>query len=273
MSKKRSTRRDRRTPVRRPIIVQRGAASSGNALRPDGLGGPVGGPGAVLSARDLADGMVLADGVRIRLARAGDAETARRLIASIGGGVDLEDELAAAVEGGQAGFAVSRGLAEGADVLLRLLADGSHPDGEGSVQDVLIGLTCVLVADHPADGVVGALLALPPAGALSHPSLPDMEALIGLVKVVKLKAVAVDPAHRRSGIGAVLIRACCQLYTQLDYATMYGQIRVGTGLEPYYRRLGFTVLEEGEGIPLPMFSVPFGIHTEPGEQIFLRDLN
>jgi hypothetical protein len=131
-----------------------------SALRPDGLGGPVGRRGAVLSARDLADGVVLADGVRIRLAQAGDAETARRLIASIGGGVDLEDKLAAAVQGGHAGSAVSRGLAEGADVLLRLLAEGSHPDGKSSVQDVIVGLTCVLVADHPADGVVGALLAL-----------------------------------------------------------------------------------------------------------------
>ena len=33
-----------------------------------------------------------------------------------------------------------------AAVIVRL-AEGSHPDGQGSVQDVLIGLTCVLVAD------------------------------------------------------------------------------------------------------------------------------
>jgi GNAT superfamily N-acetyltransferase len=191
----------------------------------------------------------------------------------VGSGVSLEAEMVAAVEAGRVGGAVLQGLSDGHEVLTRLLAVGVHPEGEGSMRDVLAGLTCLLVADHPVDGVVGVLLALPPAAALSHTGLPEMEALVGLLKVVKLKAVAVEASHRGAGIGAALIRICCRLYAQLGYAMMYGQFRVGSGLETYYQRLGFAVLDKGAGFQLPMFSVPFGIHTEPQERIFVRDLH
>jgi GNAT superfamily N-acetyltransferase len=231
-----------------------------------------GGRGSVLTAQGLVDGVALADGVQIRLARVGDVEVARRLIALVGSGVSLEAEMVAAVEAGRVGAAVLQGLSEGPEALTRLLAVGVH-EGEGSMQDVLAGLTSMLVADHPVDGVVGVLLALPPAAALSHTGLPEMEALVGLVKVIKLKAVAVDAAHRGAGIGAALVRTSCRLYAQLGYAMMYGQFRMGSGLEAYYQRLGFAVLDKGAGFQLPMFSVPFGIRTEPGEQIFVRDLN
>ncbi|NYD51330.1 GNAT superfamily N-acetyltransferase [Actinomadura luteofluorescens] len=131
----------------------------------------------------------------------------------------------------------------------------------------------MLVAEHPEAGVVGALLVLPPARVLSHAGLPEMESVFGLLQIIKLKAVAVDPAHRSSGVAAALIAACRQLYTQLGYTLLYGQFEVGSGLETYYRRQRLTVLPEGQGVSLTMFSVPVGIHTSPTERFFVCDLD
>lgn len=214
-----------------------------------------------------------ASGVRIRAARAEDVAAARRLIALTGSGVTLEDRLSAAVSDGTLGAAVRKGLSGGEDALTYELASAMSQEGEGTVEDLLVGLTCVLVAEHPEAGVVGALLALPPARVLSHAGLPEMESLLGLLQVIKLKAVAVDPAHRSGGVAAALIAACRQLYTQLGYTLLYGQFEVGSGLETYYRRQGLTVLPEGQGVRLTMFSVPVGIHTAPTERFFVCDLD
>ncbi|TDB88848.1 hypothetical protein E1264_10135 [Actinomadura sp. KC216] len=228
--------------------------------------------GTVLTAAGLAEGMVLASGVRIRAARPDDVETVRRLIALTGSGVNLDGALAAAVTEGRLSAAVMKGLAEGPDALTYEMAVAASPEGEGSVEELVIGLTCVLVAEHPGVGVVGTLLALPPARMLSNIGIPDMESLVGLLKVVKLKAVAVDPAHRGARIAAALIAACRQLYTLLGYLLLYGQFEVGSGLETYYQRQGLTVLKEGQGVPLTMFSVPAAIYTEPTERFFACDL-
>ncbi|MGK5556514.1 hypothetical protein ACSNOI_33370 [Actinomadura kijaniata] len=189
----------------------------------------------VLTAAGLTEGMVLGSGVRIRTVQAKDVEAARQLIALTGSAVSLEGELAAAVRDGTLGAVAMQGLTEGPKALTHQLAAAVSQEGPGTVEEVVLGLTCVLVAEHSEAGVVGALLALPPARALSRLALPEMEALVGLVKVVKLKAVAVDPAHRSSGIAAALIATCRQLYTQLGYLLLYGRFRVGSGLETYYR--------------------------------------
>ncbi|WP_242895187.1 GNAT family N-acetyltransferase [Actinomadura litoris] len=187
------------------------------------------------------------------------------------GGVNLEGELAAAATHGSLGAVVTKGLVEGSGVLTYEPATAVSQEGEGTVQEVVLGLTCVLVAEHPRAGVVGTLPALPPARALSHVGIPEMESLVGLVKVVKLKAVAVDPAHRRGGIAAALIATCRQLYTNWAISTVRA-VRVGSGLETYYRQQGLSVLEEGQGVSLTMFSVPAGIYTEPTERLFVCDL-
>jgi GNAT superfamily N-acetyltransferase len=217
--------------------------------------------------------VVLAGGVRIRTARADDLAAVRRLIASVGSGVALEDELGAAMTAGSLGAVAMKGLAEGPEALTYELAAAASSDREATMEDLLIGLTCVLVAEHPEAGTVGALLALPPARVLSEIGLPDMEARVGLLKVIKLKAVAVDPAYRSGGLAAALIAVCRQLYTQLDYFLLYGQFAVGSGLETFYRRQGLTVLKEGEGVSLTIFSIPAGIYTEPTERFFVCDLN
>ncbi|WP_149264377.1 GNAT family N-acetyltransferase [Actinomadura sp. K4S16] len=227
---------------------------------------------AALTSAGLAEGLVLASGVRIRMARVEDVETARRLVALTGSGVNLESRLADAIPDGRLGAAVLKGLAEGPEALTYEMAVAASAEGEGSVEDLVIGLSCVLVAEHPEHGVVGALVALPPARVLSNIGIPDMEALVGLLKVIKLKAVAVDPAHRSGGIAAALIATCRQIYTQLRYLLLYGQFRAGSGLETYYQRQGLTVLREGQGVSLTMFSVPAGIYTEQTERFFACDL-
>lgn len=50
-----------------------------------------------------------------------------------------------------------------------------------------------------------------------------------------------------------------------------GQFRASSGLETYYRRLGFDVLALGEGISLSeRLTVPIGLNPESGERFFLR---
>ncbi|RMI46130.1 hypothetical protein EBO15_07870 [Actinomadura harenae] len=206
------------------------------------------------------------------MAQVGDLETVQRLIASTGSGVNLENRLADAMADGRLGTAVMKGLAEGEEALTYEMAVAASPEGEGSVDDLIIGLSCILVADHPSHGVVGALLALPPARVLSNLGIPEMEALAGLLKIIKLNAVAVEPTHRSGGIAAALIATCRQLYSQLRYLLLYGQFSARSGLDAYYRRQGLTVLREGQGVKLTMFSVPAGIYTDPSERFFACDL-
>jgi transcriptional regulator with XRE-family HTH domain len=71
-------------------------------------------------------------------------------------------------------------------------------------------------------------------------------ALFGTAAVVKINGLAVDQASRETGIGTALISTCLQLYFQLGYRLAYGQFSVGSGLETYYRRLGFDVFAPGE---------------------------
>jgi GNAT superfamily N-acetyltransferase len=101
--------------------------------------------------------------------------------------------------------------------------------------------------------------------------VPVQLALVGTAAIVKINGVAVDEASRSQGIGTAMIGTCLQLYFQLDYLLAYGQIRAGSGLEGYYRRLGFDVLAPAEGISLSeRLTLPIGLTPEPGERFFLR---
>jgi hypothetical protein len=58
--------------------------------------------------------------------------------------------------------------------------------------------------------------------------------------------LGVDENARGIGIGAVVTH-CTDLYFELGYRLAFGQIRLGSGLETYYPKLGFKVLAEGVG--------------------------
>ncbi|HEX5297910.1 MAG TPA: hypothetical protein VFW50_13060 [Streptosporangiaceae bacterium] len=73
------------------------------------------------------------------------------------------------------------------------------------------------------------------------------------------------------GIRTALLGTCLQLYFQLGYLLAYGQFRAGSGLDTYYRRLGFDVLAPGEGISLTeRLGMSVGLAPESGKRFFLR---
>lgn len=88
--------------------------------------------------------------------------------------------------------------------------------------------------------------------------------------MVRFKGLGVNDDARRAGIGSALLRTGMRLWAQLGYLLIYGQIRTGEGLERYYPRFGFTVLDARVPIPLTRLGVPMGISPEPGEQLIVH---
>lgn len=225
--------------------------------------------GLRLDASDLVRGLPIPGGILLRMARAGDAAEASRLLAMAG--LDLPSYLTEAVENQVIGSTLMRALESGNEEILTGLATAAH---NGDPNLAMPGLTALLVAEDADHRVCGALLALPPAGVMAQVAsagVPVELALVGTAAVVKINGIAVDEASRRLGIGSALIGTCLQPYFQLDYLLAYGQIRSGSGLEGYYRGLGFDVLAPAEGISLSeRLTLPIGLTPEPGERFFLR---
>lgn len=222
-----------------------------------------------LDAADLARGLPVPGGILLRLARAGDAAEASRLLAMAG--LDLPSYLTEAIENQVIGSTLMRALESGNEEILTGLATAAH---NGDPNLAMPGLTALLVAEDADHRACGALLALPPAGVMAQVAsagVPVELALVGAAAVVKINGMAVDEASRRQGIGTALIGTCLHLYFQLDYLLAYGQTREGSGLEGYYRGLGFDVLAPAEGISLSdRLTLPIGLMPEPGERFFLR---
>ncbi|WP_327581641.1 GNAT family N-acetyltransferase [Nonomuraea sp. NBC_00507] len=94
---------------------------------------------------------------------------------------------------------------------------------------------------------------------------------IGAIGLAKIKAMAVAETARRCGIGAALLKRCKQVYFHCGYLLLYKAMPPTPGLDAFYRRQGFQVLEAGA--PLDMWMV-FGVHSriQPGvdERYFVR---
>ena len=225
--------------------------------------------GPRLDAADLSRGLPLPGGILLRIARGGDAAAASRLLAMAG--LDLPPYLTEAIESQAIGSTLMRALESGNEEILTALATAVH---SGDPNLAMPGLTALLMAEDADHRPCGALLALPPAAVmaqLASAGVPIQLALVGTASVVKINGIAVDEASRRQGIGAALLGTCLQLYFQLDYLLAYGQIREGSGLEGYYRGLGFDVLAPGVGISLSeRLTLPIGLTPEYGERFFLR---
>ena len=58
----------------------------------------------------------------------------------------------------------------------------------------------------------------------------------------------------------------------MGFALVYGQFAAGSGLQSYYTREGFTVLEHGRDIDLRRVALPIIIRSDPAdpEQLFVR---
>ena len=102
--------------------------------------------------------------------------------------------------------------------------------------------------------------------------LPVPAVMAGAGKIAKIRAVAVAENARGNGLGETLIKRTVRTYRHLGFRLIYGQFSIGSGLETYYARQGFTVLDEGQGIDLRRMNLPIIIHTDPSdpERLFTR---
>ena len=136
-------------------------------------------------------------------------------------------------------------------------------------------MATVIVAEDPTGELVGAMLAAPPFEWFAEvreadvsPLRSSMVMMAGAAMLVKLRSLAVDESARGAGIGAALVTDCTNLYFELGYRLAFGQIRLGSGLETYYPKLGFKVLAEREAIRvdtlLRLPNAEMGIAPPPG---------
>lgn len=220
-----------------------------------------------LEAAALAQGVPAPGGFLLRMARPGDGAEAARLLAMAG--LDLPPYLTEAIDTQAIGSTVMRALGSGRDEVVTALATAAH---HGDPNLAMPGLTALLVAER-SHRLCGALLALPPAAIMAQAAaagVPVELALVGNAAIVKINGVAVDNASRGQGIGTALLSICLTLYFQVGFLLAYGQFRDGSGLDNYYRKLGFDVLAQGEGISLTeRLGMPVGLTPETGERFFL----
>jgi N-acetylglutamate synthase-like GNAT family acetyltransferase len=209
-------------------------------------------------------------GTHIRLARRSDIEQITGLLALAG--IPLDPVVGAVIERGTVASTLLRGLDHGPEGMLRPLAEAVAADRP---YEAMPGFVLVLVAEDREGFVRGVLQAVPPDNVLAdgiNAGVPVLDAVAGATKVAKIRAVAVGEDARGNGIGETLIRRALRTYLQLGFLLIYGQFPVGSGLERYYTRQGFTVLDEGQVIDLRRIGLPILICTDPSdpERMFVR---
>ena len=209
-------------------------------------------------------------GTRIRLARPGDTGQVTQLLELVG--IRLDPAAGTVIETGTVASTLLLGLDHGADAMLRPLCEAVAADRP---EDAMPGLIWVLVAEGRDGSLQGLLLAVPPTNALAdgiQGGLPVQAVMAGAGKIAKIRAVAVAENARGNGLGETLIKRTVRTYRHLGFRLIYGQFSIGSGLETYYARQGFTVLDEGQGIDLRRMNLPIIIHTDPSdpERLFTR---
>lgn len=234
---------------------------------------------AQLSERSLVAGRSGGPGVRIRQAIPGDVDAIRRLARLAG--VQLEDELADAIQDETAGAALRAGLRGGPDAFTRHMA-GQFIAHRDSSLTAYLSAALVLVAEQRDHGIVGTLVAYPPANVagmileqtrrrVTDPHERSQLIAAGGLGLAKVKALAVAGPARGQGIGGAMLAFCAKIYQRCQYVILYGQMPPTPGLEAFYTRYGFQVLPPDAPAD---FWVVFGIHTSicpgPGERMFIR---
>ncbi|MFG1892166.1 GNAT family N-acetyltransferase [Micromonospora sp. NPDC049051] len=269
MGKKRSSRARRREPVRHPIPQARLHTAAPPQPEIEHL-----------TETDLVDGWSPLPQVRIRQARAEDIDAVTAL--SRLAGVDIEVEVMDAVRTGIAGTEVRAGLREGGkDGFLRVMAGRFAEYQSADQRQLFAHVTLVLVAEHDEQGVIGALVAYPPLGVVGQMLQHNQRVgggvkqatqilTMGVLKICRIKSLAVASQVRGHGIGAALLGYCHQVYEHLGYISVYGQAPTTPGLDAFYRRQGFEVLDTGVGFdPWVVFGVHADIRPAPQERIFI----
>ncbi|MBB2744660.1 UNVERIFIED_ORG: GNAT superfamily N-acetyltransferase [Microbispora rosea subsp. rosea] len=232
---------------------------------------------AELSERKLTEGWAGGPRVRIRQAAPADLPVITELVPLAG--VRLEEALAEAVRDGFSGAALRAGIRDGQSGFQHHMA--AQFAGHSDLVRAYLHASLVLVADHRDQGIVGTLIAYPPANLIAEflasgrTSLSEQGkqhlTMLGGVALVKIKAVAVTGDARGQGIGAALLKRCKQIYVHCGYILLYGQMPPTPGLDAFYRRSGFEIGQLGQPIDL---WVIFGMHANtfpgPDERIFHR---
>jgi len=230
------------------------------------------------SERKLDAGWAAAPGVRVRQAVPADMGAVRELAALTG--VTIEDVLVDSVASGAAGLALRAGLSSGQEGFNRHMAEQFIAHRDDPLQAYLCA-ALVLVADHRELGVIGTVVAYPPPNItqlhldgtrrnITDPRERNMLMMAGAVGLAKVKALAVaEPARGRVG-GSLLLR-CRQVFFACGYVILYGQMPPTPGLDAFYRRNSFEVLDFGEGLDLwPVFEIHSRVDTDTGERFFIR---
>jgi GNAT superfamily N-acetyltransferase len=203
----------------------------------------------------------------LRLARPGESADVRRLAATAGG--PLDDQIAAAIEDRTAGAALVRALQGGRDAVTRAAAEALCAGNPAPLSE----LAAILVAER-GGRPVAALCAVPPVafiGQLMERGLDPPHAIVTSMAMMKIEAVAVDPAYRGQGIASALLGGCVALFDQLEYHLLYGLFQPGSGLAGFYSARGFDVAPAGHGVDVEVIvGQPCLLSNESGEQLFTR---
>lgn len=228
-----------------------------------------------LTERKLLHGWPSAARVKIRLARAEDLPGIRATVALAD--VDLDPDIGETVRDGMIGIALRAGT-NGGRAAFHLVMAEQFTLTPNTPFAAYLRASLVLVAEHRDHGIVGALVAYPPAGiaatAVDHVQdrkQKNKMLMLGGIGPVKIQAVAVADTARGLGIGGSLLKRCKQIYTRCGYVALYGQMPLESGLETFYRRQGFDVLDVDQGLDLwPIFGVTVHVHANGLERMFVR---
>jgi hypothetical protein len=230
-----------------------------------------------LTEDQLVHGWASAPETTMRLARPADMTAVRELVTLAG--IDLEQELVAAVVDGTAAGALRAGLHGGCAAFSRDMAEEFFRNQDHDQLRSYLRASLPLVAEHQEHGIVGALIAYPPprvaADHLAHTEhlSPDERIKIllgGGIGLAKIKALATAEHARGQHIASSLLTCCVQLYLHCGYQVIYGQMPPTPGLDTFYTRHGFDVLAPGEGLDLwVVFGVHSCIYPDPGERTFV----
>ena len=205
-------------------------------------------------------------GYVLRAATAADADAIQQLIPLAG--VDAEPELISAIRTGQTGL-VPLAAMDDSEAGLSLLAEHL---AAGTIDNASVLALVACRPEHPEP--VGVCLTLPPGQVLS--TMPSLQAqMLVYLAISKISVLAVDPDHRRNGLGRALLLQATWTAHRAGAQVVYGQAGAADHqLLEWYRRQGFTLLPPGDGIDLQwLFQRPVGINTEPTYQLFQSTFN
>lgn len=225
----------------------------------------------ILKPFHLQRGLSAGSDYRIRLARPGEADIVRTLLADTGTAMD--DDHLASIDSGiiSAGLLPSLTAKEPFEPLSQTLASDASA---GELVTGVLKLSAVLVATTHNDEVVAALDAHPPASLLPKAidaGINKHHALLSVLVIIKIAGVAVAPDHRGNYLGTKLLKRCTQLYFQLGYQLAYGQFDTARNLGSFYTDRGFTLLDSRESISLEeRLTLPITIGADTGEQMFYK---